>query len=183
MDQVTKAPIIFPVQKGNIEGREFIKLFDWFVLSRFEGEPDFAVYIDGLELPNVRLSQNDHGEWYASVARGFGFGLGVQNPEYLFAIFHMLATSMAVAAGFSSFGEHSTPINPYKKHPGPAAYNPDVAGVNQALDYGTERAGEVFGVPVVDAKIPGIDTPDGATIGRVIPDGWDRPAKDSTDRE
>lgn len=71
---------------------------------------DNVIIIDGYEVPNITVY--DHGEtWGLTLDRRFG-APSIPKDDAL-PILWFIANAMAVAAGYTSFGEHSRKLNPY----------------------------------------------------------------------
>lgn len=113
--------LILDIEPGMIADTETVRVNERLKLARNKGDQQFAVWLEDQCVPNISAVQTFDGTWHVSLDNRFGFNLGRLDAEQLEQMVRLLANSMAVAAGFSSFGEHSSPINIYKKYPPPPA--------------------------------------------------------------
>ena len=75
--------------------------------------PEYFVTSSGYRIPFVTVQPRDGGKWDVTIDHRFGLHLAV-TAEELDNWLPILAHAMAIAAGYSSHGEHSNPINPFK---------------------------------------------------------------------
>lgn len=75
--------------------------------------PEYFLTLDGYRVPYITVQPRDGGKWDVSVDNRFMLWQPV-TAEELDNWLPILAHAMAVAAGYSSHGEHSNPINPFK---------------------------------------------------------------------
>jgi len=73
----------------------------------------WPVSLDGHDVPHVEVRPTPDGKFYICVDRRFIIHKAVTQEE-LDNWMPIMANAMAVAAGYSCFGESSAPINPYK---------------------------------------------------------------------
>src|SRR5882672_372910 len=75
--------------------------------------PEHRVTINGYSVPYITVTPTADGRIDLLVDRRFGLDAPVPVAEFNRWI-GLLADAMAVAAGYSSHGEHCTPLNPHK---------------------------------------------------------------------
>jgi hypothetical protein len=75
--------------------------------------PEHFVTINGYKVPYVTVTPTSDGRIAVYVDRRFGLDEPVSVEEFNRWI-GILADAMSVAAGYSSHGEHCSPINPHK---------------------------------------------------------------------
>lgn len=117
------------VQKSeSIPGREYIDITAGTMLVRtsqaYSGgavESDFRVMIDGVEVPKLDVGFTGDDSYQIALDGRYAFWIPNVVPETLDQILRLVANAMAIAAGFSCFGEGSMLVNPYAKYPMPGA--------------------------------------------------------------
>lgn len=73
--------------------------------------PDYRVTIDGYEVPDLRAVRVNG---MISMTLDHRFGCDIPDDEHAHSIIWFIANVMAVAAGYSCFGENAKPANPFK---------------------------------------------------------------------